>query len=377
VPLLWFRPRGGLLLKLGKLPGENVQAPLLTTRRALITGIAGFAGGFLAEHLLEYGDEVLGCSRDGQWGDRSATSLLGRVELVSWDLAAKEKGDSPHLCEAPCGPFRQMGTVPFFPQASTLTDDARRRIADFRPTCIYHLAAISVPQDCGQEEVLPRAMAVNVGGTRQVLDLAATLVPSPRVLFISTSHVYAPVRPASSRVDEEAPLAPRSAYGHTKLAAEEEVRRAVREQGCDALIVRAFLHTGPRQIPALMLPQWARQFALGGQGPVAVHTRDARIDLSDVRDVVRAYRLLAERGQRSEVYNVGSSICRTSGEVLDMLRRLAGPERPIVETMPGQKQDPIADVSRLIQCTGWHATIPLEKTVADTWEWWRREMEGG
>ena len=322
------------------------ERPHAMSQHALITGLPGFAGGFLAEHLLDCGDRVLGCSPDGMWEKSSPGELKDRVELLAWDLGV-------------CG---------------GLSERARRRIELFRPQVIYHLAAVSVPADCGEEEIIPAAAAVNVGGTRRVLELAASLASKPRVLFTSSSHVYAPVSPESPRVDETAPIGPQRGYGRTKLAAEAEVRRAVDELDCDAVIIRGFQHTGPRQNLRMMLPEWARQFAAGGSEPVMVHTCDAYIDLSDVRDVVRAYRLLAQRGRRGEVYNVGSGKARRSGDILAILRRMADPDRPIAESRPGFKQDPIAEITRLVECTDWRATIPLEQTVADTLAWWRRHL---
>lgn len=314
------------------------------SHRALITGASGFVGGFLAEHLLTWGDTVLGSSPDGVWEDSSPDQLRGRVELVPWDL----------------------GTI------EGISAEARRRIEVFRPDCVYHLAAISVPEDCGDQEPLPAATAINVGGTRRVMELAASLPSRPRVLFISSSHVYAPVSRQSPKIDETAPLGPRRAYGRTKLLAEGEVRRAIDELGCDAVVARSFPHTGPGQNPRMMLPQWARQFAAGRSEPVEVYTLDAQIDLSDVRDVVRAYRLLVERGRRGEVYNVGSGVSRRSGDVLKLLRSMADPARPVVELHPGFKQDPIADTARILHCTGWRARVPLETTVSDTLTWWQR-----
>ena len=310
--------------------------------RALITGVSGFVGGFLAEHLLDCGDEVLGSSANGKWEAHSPPQLAAQVELVAWDLGS----------------------------ADGLSDGARRQIEQFRPTCIYHLAALSVPEDCGAEEPLPRAVAINVDGTRRVMELAASLPSRPRVLMISSSHVYAPVLPESPQVGERAPLAPRRGYGRTKLLAEAEVRRAIDRHGCDAVIARSFQHTGPRQSERMMLPHWARQFA-EGRRPVEVRTCDAYIDLSDVRDVVRAYRRLVQCGVRGEVYNVGSGVCRRTGDILQLLGNLADPQRPIVELSPGRRQDPIADITRLVQCTGWQAAIPIEETIADTWAWWR------
>ena len=317
--------------------------------RALITGASGFVGGFLAEHLMENGQAVLGCSPDGQWCDESTESLAGRVELVAWDMAT------------PNG----------------LSEEACRLIERFRPDALYHLAAISVPEDCGASAPAPLAESINVGGTRQVLELAGRLPSRPRVLLVSTSHVYAPAAYEASPLDENTPLGPNRGYGRTKLAAEDEVRRAVRQGICDAVIVRAFQHTGPCQNARMMLPQWARQFAAGGSEPVEVYTRDAHIDLTDVRDVVHAYRLLMEQGHSGEVYNVGSGVSRRSGDLLDMLRELADPRRTVVELRPGFKQDPIADISRLAKLTGWRPEIPPRQTVADTLAYWRAKLAQG
>jgi GDP-4-dehydro-6-deoxy-D-mannose reductase len=188
-------------------------------------------------------------------------------------------------------------------------------------------------------------------------------------LFISSAHVYGPVSREAPRVREDTPLGPRGAYGKTKVAGEEAVRRAA-ANGADAVVIRAFQHTGPRQNPRMMLPQWARQFALGCD-PVEVFTRDAYVDLTDVRDVVRAYRLVVEKGRCGEIYNVGSGTCRRSGDILALLQRLADPGRSIVETSPGVKQEPIADITRVAHLTGWHPAVPLEETVADTLAYWR------
>lgn len=320
-------------------------------RRALITGISGFVGGFLAEHLLDAGDMVLGCSPDGRWTEASPPWLRDRVDLLAWDMA--ERG-------GPDGEVRS---------------EVRGRIEQFRPDVIYHLAALSVPADCGRLRPTPEAEAINVGGTRRVVDLAASLPSRPRVLLTSSSYVYAPVSPEAPQVSEDAPLGPLGGYGRTKLAAEEVVRRAVEEGRCEAVVARAFQHTGARQNPRMMLPQWASQLAQDSNKPVEVYTRDAWIDLTDVRDVVRAYRLLVEHGRSGEVYNVGSATSRRSGDLLEQLRAMAGAQRSIVELHPGRKQDPIADITRLVERTGWRAEIPLEQTLADTLAYWRGQSQ--
>ena len=317
------------------------------TRRALITGISGFVGGFLAEHLLESDDTVLGTSPDGKWlPDSSDTLVQGACDLIAWDLSR--------------------------PDGLDLT--ARANINDFAPDVIYHLAALSVQDDCGEAGPSELALAINVAGTQQVLQLATELPTHPRVLFVSTAHVYAPIAPNRPRVSEESPLGPSRSYGKTKLAAEKEVGHAARQSGCDTVIARAFQHTGPRQVPRLMLPQWVRQVAKNGSEPIEVYTRDAWLDLCDVRDVVRAYRLLVEHGESGGIYNVGTGQSRRSGDILAQLLHIADCRRPVIETRPGPRQEPIADLTRLVACTGWQPTIPLEQTISDTLTYWQQRL---
>jgi GDP-4-dehydro-6-deoxy-D-mannose reductase len=310
--------------------------------RALITGVTGFAGGHLAEHLIGRGDHVLGCSNTGDWLPESPAELAPRVPLLPWDLAAQSN-----------------------PPVATLS-----AIRQFNPEVIYHLAAISIPAECGAEEPTDLAQAVNVGGTRVVLDLAAGLRPSPRVLLVSSSHVYSRVEADTPPIDESWPIAPRNAYGQTKWQAEQVAREYNATRGIDAVIVRAFQHCGPRQVGALMLPEWMAQ-CVAGTSPIKVYNCGASIDLSDVRDVVCAYRLAAIKGCPGGTYNVGSGVRRRAGDVLDLLLGLAG-RRPIEEVQPQSTYDPIADCRRLAIDTGWRPQIPLEQTIADTLEWWRQ-----
>jgi GDP-4-dehydro-6-deoxy-D-mannose reductase len=309
--------------------------------KALITGITGFAGGFLAEHLLALGDHVLGCSRRGEWPDWAGQDLRTQVRVLTWDVGKTE-----------------------------VDAQVQANLAKFSPDCIYHLAALSVPSDCGTNDPSERAIDVNVRGTERVLDLAASLPRRPRVVFTSTSHVYAK---SSTRLpfDESAPTGPQRAYGKTKLMAEEVVRDRAASLGLGTIIVREFQHPGPRQEPRLMLPEWAIQVARPSKEPIRVKHLNTWIDLTDVRDVVRAYRLLAERGEPGSVYNVGSGAPVRTGDILSTLLKLGGSPRHVVELQPGpEKFDPIADTGRLQTATGWRPEIKLEATVRDTLAFW-------
>ncbi len=277
----------------------------------------------------------MGSTFRDRWSDAISQEIRSQVELFEWNLAEQ------------------------------LPDEARDRVQRFAPDCIYHLAAISVPAECGSSDPSELAMAVNVGGTRAVLELAQLLDPRPRVLMISSAHVYAPVSPARPLVTEDAPLEPRGAYGKTKLAAEQLCRQAAAD-GLDVVVVRAFQHTGPRQLPKFILPEWAQQFAVPTTDPIQVVTLDSHLDLSDVRDVVRAYRLLMDSPATRGVYNVGSGVDVRSGDIFDRLVELTGRHSGAIERSPGRRQHPIADISRLQHDTQWSPRIPLTQTIADT-----------
>ncbi|MGE0608676.1 MAG: NAD-dependent epimerase/dehydratase family protein, partial [Pirellulales bacterium] len=131
--------------------------------KALITGITGFVGGWLAEHLLECGDQVLGCSQSGRWLPTSAAGPMQQVPLVRFSLSDDEG----------------------------LPDAEYQHIAAFAPDCIYHLAGVAHAHRCGPAgKVSASAWEVNVQGTQRVSDLARRLPAAPRVLFVSSSSVY-------------------------------------------------------------------------------------------------------------------------------------------------------------------------------------------
>ncbi len=311
------------------------------THRALITGITGFVGRHLYAHLVECGDQVLGLApspvpKVPSWG-----RLPDDGEILIWDFAESK--------ECP--------------------DDIKARIRQFDPTVVYHLAAISVPEDCGHTAPNERAWAINVEGTRRIIELLNETSSGPRFIFVSTSHLYRVPQDKVTFVDEEYPANPRNAYAQTKWAAEQIVQAALKEDRLNAIIVRAFPHSGPGQSERMMLPSWAAQFARGMQ-TIQVHTLQATIDLCDVRDVVRAYRLLADSAVPGEVYNIGSGVPRTSAQVFELLRLLANPHCEVVETHPGIKYDPIADLRKVQSHTHWKPEIPPEQTVADTYRWW-------
>lgn len=308
--------------------------------RAFVTGIAGFVGTHLTEHLHASGDQVLGTSLSGTWGDDAATkrlppSLHG-VSLLPWDIALP----------APAA----MQTA----------------LQEFAPQAIYHLAAVSKAIDGATEY----AQQTNIGGTQHVLELAKALPSQPRVLFVSSSYVYGDASSVQP-VSESSPLPGQlDGYGHSKREGERETLEHVAEGG-DAVIARAFQHAGPRQSARFMLAEWCDRFLREQGTDIAIGSSETWLDLSDVRDVVRAYRLLMTQGVRGEIYNVGSGVARRTGDIFAQLCRVAGSPRVARPRSTQQRYTPIADLTKITTATGWQPQISIEQTIADTYAWFR------
>lgn len=305
--------------------------------RALVTGGAGFAGTELVRLAQTAGDAVMVTVRAvGQAGD---TAFDASVSVVPWDMS----------------------------QGRTIEDEVAGAIRSFDPTVIYHLAAISVPADCGQREPTAEAMATNVEATAAVIELAAKLPSRPRVIFTSSCHVYGPGDSTLLPVDESRLASPVTPYGRTKLAAEAIASELAAQHGVELVIARAFHHTGPNQRPRFMLPEWVEQVVAWPDQPLRVRTRSAWLDLADVRDIARAYRRLAEitLPEPIRIYNVASGRAVQSGDVLEALLAASGFESDVIETHSGSRYEPIADISRLVRETGWQPRIPLDVTIRD------------
>lgn len=255
-------------------------------------------------------------------------------------------------------------------------------IADARPDAVIHLAAQS--SAARSFEAPAETFAVNTLGTWHLLEAVNAHAPRARVLAVGTSEVYGPQSPGT-RVGEDAPFRPVSPYALSKAAADAAAEAAVAHRGLDVVRTRSFGHTGPGQTSRFVIPAWAEQIAAierGAADPVLrVGNLDVTRDLCDVRDVVDAYVALLERGVRGAAYNV----CRGEGAALrDVLARLVALSHvPVtVEVDPARLRPAdvpylVGDPSRIAADTGWRASIPFERTLADVLEEWRAAAARG
>lgn len=319
--------------------GNSERRTLVAEAAILVTGAAGFAG----SHLVEY--------------------LSGSGPLVAWVRA-----------EPPAG----IATTAIWDRVDLLDRDrVRQAIRELRPAAVYHCAGASHVAHSWADATEP--LRSNVLATHYLLDALRRAASPCRVLIPGSAMLYAP---SERPVNESAPVAPASPYAVSKLAQEQLGIRAAREDAVEVVLTRSFNHTGPRQRPDFAAPGMARQIALierGALEPVLnVGNLTARRDLTDVRDIVRAYALLMERGVPGTIYNVASGVARPMQAVLDSLvsrARVPLTVRPDPMLLrPHDVPTSVGDASRLRAATGWSPEIGFDRMVDDLLGYWRTEI---
>lgn len=284
-----------------------------------MTGSRGFVGRWLLRHLVEAGDDVFGLDTEVDVTDPASLSAA---------------------------------------------------VTKIAPDAVCHLAAqASVGRSWSEARA---TFEVNTVGVLNLLDAASALDRPPRVLLVSSAEVYGQVTSDELPITEDHPFRPVSPYAASKASAELLGLQAWLGSGLEVIRVRPFNHTGPGQVADYVVPALARQVAeaaRSGADHLSVGNLAARRDLTDVRDVVRAYRLLLTDGRPGEVYNV----CRgESVPIEDVARRLlalAGVDLPLVvdpsRLRPVDVPDLRGDPSRLRSTTGWSPVIELDRTLTD------------
>ncbi|HTL45735.1 MAG TPA: GDP-mannose 4,6-dehydratase [Vicinamibacterales bacterium] len=238
------------------------------------------------------------------------------------------------------------------------------------PSVIYHCAGVADVQAAWRAPA--RALEVNAVGTHRLLDAAARAGFAGRVLVTGSALVY---ERSTHALTEEDPLAPVGPYALSKLAQEMAAERS----GLDVVLTRSFNHAGPRQDDSYVTSAFARQIAdieRGTAEPVLrVGNLDARRDVTDVRDVVRAYRALASSGRPHTPYNVCRGQAYRVGDLLDILLSLASVAVDVqtdpARLRPSDNPVVLGSHARLTRDTGWTPSIAIEQTLADILDYWR------
>ena len=287
--------------------------------RALVTGSRGFVGAHLERHLRAKGDSVVGVDRECDVTDVAAVA---------------------------------------------------RQLALSRPEVIYHLAAFSHVGESWKDPALVNR--VNVLGTASVLRAARDVVPEATVLVVSSADVYGVVEESDLPLVESRRPVPVSPYAKSKLEAEQVALDAVRSSDQRVVVARPFNHVGPGQSTTFFVPGLADRLLEAceqGRDEVQVGDLSPRRDFSDVRDIVRAYRLLVRFGTIGEVYNVASGRDVALADVANALVSMVMPSAKLVvdPALLRPVEVPVlrGSLNKLHDATGWEPLIPLATSLVD------------
>lgn len=316
--------------------------------RSLVTGADGFVGQWLVRELLANGDEVTGMTR----GDHSQLTTLPT------DAATHVRWLSAELLE---------------PQT------LRVAVEESKPEVVYHLAAQASVAQSLQDPA--GTVETNVIGTANVLEAVRAQAPAALVIAIGSAEIYGAVDPKALPLREDAPIRPNNPYAGSKAAAEVLALQYAQTGWLRVIATRSFNHSGPGQSPTFAAAAFAKQCAditRGKQAPVLRHGNlSAQRDFLDVRDVVKAYRLLGARGTSGEVYNVCSGRAVSMREIVEELVRLVG--QPVELRQDPERMRPVdtpvivGDPGRLQRDTGWQPAIPLLRTLRDLYDYSLKE----
>lgn len=314
--------------------------------RLLITGITGFVGSHMAEYALAHGAEVFGSSR---WRSRTENieHLRSQIKLIECDL-------------------RDLASV-------------RGLLETAEPTHVVHLAAQSFVGASWQTPA--ETLSTNIISQVNLLEGIRRFTIAPRVLVVGSSEEYGFVCPDELPIRETNPLRPLSPYAVSKVAQDMMGYQYFMSYGLPIIRTRAFNHEGPRRGEVFVTSNFAKQVAeieAGMREPtMSVGDLTPRRDFSDVRDVVRGYWLLLERGEPGEVYNLCSGRSWAIQQVLEFLLEQSRVKRIAVETDPARLRPSDVmilegDSSKIRKATGWEVEIPFERTLKDLLAYWRQ-----
>ncbi len=314
--------------------------------RALITGISGFVGSHLAEHLLAE---------------------------TNWSVAGTVFGDVGNVAH-----LRQK--LALYSVELSQPDGVLHVLEEVRPDFIFHLAAQPIPSLSTRDPW--GTLEPNIRMQLNILEAVVRLKLDSRVLVVGSSEEYGLVSPDQLPVTEDTPLRPLNPYAVSKIAQDFLGLQYHLAHGVFAVRVRPFNHIGPRQRLGFVAPDLACQVAqaeAGLQPPVVyVGNLDVYRDFSDVRDVVRAYRLALTEGEPGQVYNIGSGQSHSIREMLERLIALTGKSIEVrtdpKRTRPSEVPRLVADASRFRRRTGWEPCIPFEQSLRDVLDEWRARV---
>ncbi|MEK7559387.1 MAG: GDP-mannose 4,6-dehydratase [Patescibacteria group bacterium] len=313
--------------------------------KSLITGISGFAGTFLAEHLVSKNFEVLGVYLQ----EASLTNLgktKDKVSLFKLDLSDK--------------------------------DSVFDFIKQNKPDYIFHLAALTSPSDSFDDPFT--TIQNNINAQLNILEALRKLsFFDTKILVVSSAEIYGLIDKKDLPIDENVSFKPTNPYAVSKITQDFLGLQYFLSYNLKVIRVRPFNHIGPRQGDKFVVSAFARKIAeieKGKREPVlTVGNLKSKRDFTDVRDMVKAYLLSLEKGTSGDVYNLGSGRSYEISEVLDKLLSLSSAKIQVKEDKsllrPVDNPESVCNYDKFFKITGWKPEISLDQTLRDTLDYWR------
>ncbi|NOY88857.1 MAG: NAD-dependent epimerase/dehydratase family protein [FCB group bacterium] len=320
----------------------------MTKQRVFITGIAGFVGRYLAEELWQEGYQVGGSIHEEDPQENIAF-LKGKASLVPLNILDQKR--------------------------------CQQIIAKFNPHYIFHLAAFSsVGRSFGQERL---TYQVNFDGTLNILQAAVGLKLLRKFVYISSAECYGQFRPQHKTLTEEQSFNPLSPYAVSKVAAEYACRFYWHRHKLPVTVARSFNHSGPGQNENFVIPSFAKQIALieKGKAKPIMHVGNLAVkrDLSDVRDIVKGYYLLMQKGRPGQAYHFCSGKAVAIETVLKGLLKLSPKKITVKIDKKRFRQNDIpylrGDNKKAGRELGYNIRYNLKTTLLDTLNYWRKKVE--
>lgn len=316
-------------------------------KKALITGITGFAGSHLAELLLKENFEVYGTTRP-----RSRTDNIDSIK------------NQLNLCDADMMDSHNLYSV----------------IVKIKPDYIFHLAAQSFVQTSWASPAT--TMEMNILGSVHLFEAIRRAEIDPVIQIACSSEEYGLVYPNETPIKETNPLRPQSPYAVSKVAMDYLGYQYHQSYKMKIIRTRGFNHTGPRRGEVFVTSSFAKQIAeieKGKKEPVLdVGNLEAQRDWTDVRDMVRAYLLAVQKGEPGEVYNLCSQKAVKVKDMLDLLLKFSRVKVKIKEDparlRPSDVPILLGDAGKFMSKTGWKPEITFEKTMEDLLNYWRERV---
>lgn len=275
----------------------------------------------------------------------------------------------------------QMDDIDIYNLDILIKDDITKLLKAIRPDYIFHLAAQSSVALSWKDPAL--TIDVNIKGAVNLLDAVRELDYKPRILLIGSGEEYGHIKQEETPITEDNAIRPGNIYAATKVAQNLIGKIYSEAYEMDIVMVRAFNHIGPNQMPTFVVADFCKQVAEIEKGlkipVIKVGNLSAKRDFTDVRDVVRAYALIMQEGKSGETYNVGSGKAIAIEDILKIILSMS--DAKICVEIDKSKLRPVdvpiieADITKLRETTEWQKQIHIEDTIADTLNYWRLKID--